>query len=118
MLVEDDNALRKLTREILEQAGYKVLEAPDPVSAKELSAATPGSIDLLLTDVVMPKGSGHQLAQDVERSRPRVKVLLMSGHTGESLKNSWRQANTNLAVVEKPFSRSSLLTAVRSALRT
>jgi nitrogen-specific signal transduction histidine kinase/CheY-like chemotaxis protein len=116
LLVEDDKAFRKLTRKILEHAGYSVLEAPDPVAARDVIGALRSNIDLLLTDVVMPKGNGRQLAEELRQVQPGIKVLFMSGHTGELLKNSREHANAKLVVISKPFSRGSLLAAVRRVL--
>lgn len=114
LLVEDDEPLRKLTRSLLEANGYKVLEAENGPRAI-LIAEQSTTIDLLLTDVVMPGTSGSELTAKVKLSHPDLKVLFISGYSGELIAHHGvLEKGTNL--LQKPFTRSSLLTNVRSVL--
>lgn len=114
LLVEDDNIMRRLTRQMLEEHGYTVLEAADGKSALEQVQASQG-IELVLTDVVMRGMSGPELVKHLRHSHPRMKSLFMSGYTGELIAEHDLAAGGRL--LEKPFTRSSLLTAVDAALR-
>jgi two-component system, cell cycle sensor histidine kinase and response regulator CckA len=84
LVVEDEERVRVLTCMILRKFGYQVLEAPSGADALTLSEHHPGPIDLLLTDVVMPRMSGPQLAERLVAARPTIKVLYMSGYIGGS----------------------------------
>ncbi len=85
LLVEDEDAVRRLAQSGLKNSGYTVLEAGDGAKALELAAAHPGRIDLLITDVVMPGMSGPLLAEQLRAARPNLKVLFLSGYTGEAV---------------------------------
>jgi CheY-like chemotaxis protein len=80
LLVEDEQALRELVRDLLRARGYPVLEAGDGVEALEV-ARRYGRIDLLLTDVIMPRMGGPELAKRLVDVQPNIKVLYMSGYT-------------------------------------
>jgi PAS domain S-box-containing protein len=115
LVVEDEDALREVTRRILAAAGYEVIVAADGPRALEAATAHEGPIDLLLTDVIMPLMPGPQLAERVQRTLPSVRVLFMSGFaqpildSGEHLKNG-------VQLVEKPFSGRTLLAKVDEVL--
>lgn len=79
LLVDDDPAVRRATRRLLERGGFVVLEADTPAQALALARAHVGPIDLLLTDVMMPGLNGNQLAFHLVEERPGVRVLFMSG---------------------------------------
>ena len=79
-MVEDEEEVRSLTRDVLEMHGYAVLEALDPDDALRLGGSHPGPIDLLITDVVMPRMSGPDLARRLRAGRPTLRVLCMSGY--------------------------------------
>ncbi len=115
LLVEDDPLLRRLTKHMLEDQGYTVIEAENGSAALEKSASHKGSLDLVLTDVVMPVVSGPQLILQLVESRPESKFLYMSGYTGELVTE--QGADSNIALLEKPFTRASLLRAVQRALQ-
>jgi len=115
LLVEDDNPLREMIRELLEDAGYEVLEAAEPEQALSLSASHTGHIDLLLTDVVQPKMSGREVAQHIRAARPDVRVLYMSGYTPETI-GQHGAMEANAPFLEKPFSGTGLLSKVRETL--
>jgi hypothetical protein len=110
LLVEDQAPLRRLTRRILEDHGYRVFDTGEPEMA--LHVAESSAFDLLLTDVVMPQMTGPELARDVRRYAPDVPVLFMSGFAGHS-------ALTDLAgapMLGKPFTPTMLITKVRDLL--
>jgi len=98
--------MRRLTRELLEQQGYQVLDAGDGQAALEL--ASQNKIDLLLTDVVMRGLSGPQLAESIRKNHPQIKVVFMSGYTGELIEEH-ETLHGEITLLEKPFTRSALL---------
>src|SRR2546421_4415742 len=85
LLADDELIVRSLARSVLVRAGYKVLDATDGEHALEVSRGYPGSIDVLLTDVKMPKMSGLELSAQVTEERPGIKILFMSGKTSGDL---------------------------------
>ena len=115
LLVEDDEIMRGLTRQLLQEHGYTVVEADDGKSALEWLASHPGSIDLLLTDVVMRHMSGPELAERLSASHPGLKVVYMSGYTGELMANR-EVLKPGVALLEKPFSRTALLNTIHTTL--
>jgi two-component system cell cycle sensor histidine kinase/response regulator CckA len=115
LLVEDEASLRELVATLLEDAGYRVLKAESGPSALALAQATPGRIDLLLTDVIMPGMSGVELCTHMLKMRPGIRLLCMSGYTGEQL-SPYGQFESENTFLQKPFSNSALLKKVRSAL--
>jgi two-component system cell cycle sensor histidine kinase/response regulator CckA len=115
LLVEDSDSLRELGREILEEHGYKVIEASSGTAALEALARHAGSLDLILTDLVMSGMSGRELADQVTRMRPGTKVLFMSGYTDDALGHHG-VLDAGTAFVEKPFTIDGLLRKVRDVL--
>jgi PAS domain S-box-containing protein len=115
LLVEDDRAVRDLLRLMLEGAGYSVLHTGDVDDAIARCRNHAGTIHLLLTDVVMPKMSGPQLADAVSALRPGLKVLYMSGYTDEAILHHG-VVDPALEFLEKPIRKSVLLDRVRSTL--
>jgi len=115
LLAEDDSIMRRLTRKMLEQHGYKVLEAADGKTALDLLGADHATVDLLLTDVVMKGMSGPELVLRVIDNRPQMKVVYMSGYTGELVAN--QGVDGAIRLLEKPFTRGSLLKTLDIALR-
>ncbi len=113
LLCEDESDLRELTREVLEEFGYHVLEAADGRHALEVSAGHTGPIHLLLTDVVMPRMNGSDLAAQLTRERP-LRVLYMSGYTETSVVR--RGDVPGAAFLQKPFSPTVLARTVREVL--
>ena len=85
LFVEDEESVRELVSEYLKARGYHVLEAPDGITALEMADAYSGSIQLLITDVVMPKMSGRELAAKIATRRDQLKVLYISGYTDDSI---------------------------------
>ena len=112
LLVEDEESLRKLTRNMLESLGFKVLEAANGTEALEITSRYTGRIELLLTDVVMPGINGHVLAEQMAVMHPELATVFMSGYTdfGHGLSPS------EVNFLQKPFSRASLLRKVNEAL--
>ncbi|HUO25790.1 MAG TPA: PAS domain S-box protein [Candidatus Aquilonibacter sp.] len=116
LLVEDDNIMRRLTRQMLEEHGYAVIEAADGKSALQQVQDNPAGVDLVLTDVVMRGMSGPELVKRLTDTHPRTKALYMSGYTGELI-SEHELAGGNRSLLEKPFTRAALLKAVDEALR-
>jgi PAS domain S-box-containing protein len=114
LLAEDEDALRFLTRNMLQRFGYKVLEARNAAEACQISSEHRGSIDLLLTDIVMPGLNGHELANELIDKRPMLKVLYMSGHTGQGIGEAILPLGSHF--LPKPFSREHLAAKIREAL--
>ena len=106
LLVEDDEIMLSLTRKLLEQNGYLVLETRDGKSAIDVMEAHHGTIDVLLTDVVMRGMSGPELVAKVIASHPETKVVYMSGYTGELIAQHDRMQG--IPLLEKPFTRTAL----------
>ncbi len=115
LLVEDELSLRKLSRHLLELCGYQVLEAETGDEALKISQETQQQIDLLLTDVVMPGISGRILADRLIAHRPGIRVLFMSGYTGQMVGQHGVLAEGSL-FLPKPFTRDTLAAKVREAL--
>jgi two-component system cell cycle sensor histidine kinase/response regulator CckA len=115
LVVEDERSLRKLTRKTLSDAGHKVFEAADAAEALEISRKTKGSIDLLLTDVIMPGMSGKKLADVLVAERPGIGVLYMSGYTdGQIATQGILEQGTT--ILRKPFTRDELMRQVENVL--
>ncbi len=115
LLVEDEEMVRDLVRIVLQNAGYIVLEAPHGKAALSLSAQHQGPIDLLITDVVMPRMSGRELAEQLKALRPPMKVLFMSGYTDDAVVQHGLLA-ADVEFLPKPFSPSLLASKVREVL--
>jgi PAS domain S-box-containing protein len=115
LLVEDADALRKLTHMLLEQHGYRVLVAANGAAALQLVEEKPESINLLLTDVIMPGLNGRALAERLLLRQPGLKVLYMSGYTDDAIvDHGVLGAGTHL--LHKPFSEDNLIHKVREVL--
>jgi len=115
LLVEDETALRELTRGLLEAAGYTVLEATNVEDAIRLAESAHCKIDLLLTDVVMPGMDGHELSKRLTSNCPSLKVLYMSGYTDDVIVHKG-VLNRGTTLLQKPFGRAGLLGKVREVL--
>ena len=115
LLVEDDEIMLGLTRKLLEENGYRVLEAKDGKAAMEAMKSHPGPIDLVLTDVVMRGMSGPELVNELTATHPAIKFVFMSGYTGELIAQH-KQINWDIPLLEKPFTRAALLKALDAAL--
>jgi two-component system cell cycle sensor histidine kinase/response regulator CckA len=115
LVAEDMPTVRSVTRNMLERQGYTVLEAPDGEAALRLAAEYPGAIDLLLTDVVMPRSGGRQLADRLVQVRPDVRVLYMSGYADDAIVHHGI-LEAGIAYLQKPFTLETLARKVRDTL--
>jgi PAS domain S-box-containing protein len=115
LLVEDDDIMRSLTRKLLEEHGYTVVEADDGKTALEWVESHSTPIDLLLTDVMMRRMSGPELVERLMSARPALKVVYMSGYTGELMANR-DVLKPGVTLLEKPFSRTTLLNTIHAKL--
>jgi signal transduction histidine kinase len=114
LLVEDDDSVRKFSKRTLRSSGYAVLEARDGVDALRVAEEHAEPIHLLLTDLVMPRMGGRELTEILTRTRPEMRVLLMSGYTDETSMHSPTEPHHTL--LHKPFSPSLLSKKVRELL--
>jgi PAS domain S-box-containing protein len=115
LLAEDEPAVRQLARKFLGTRGYHVLEAANGPEALRLSREYKGRIDLLLTDVIMPRMSGRELAFQLAGERPEMKVLYVSGHTEDAIVPHG-VLGEGVAFLQKPFTQEALAARVRSVL--
>jgi CheY-like chemotaxis protein len=115
LIVEDDEIMRGLTRQLLQEHGYTVVEADDGKSALEWAESHPDQVDLLLTDVVMRRMSGPELGKRLPVSHPTLKVVYMSGYTGELIAEQ-DILGRGITLLEKPFSRTTLLNSIHATL--
>ena len=115
LLVEDEESVRQLIRETLESRGYHVLEAENGNTALALAASRAENIHLVITDVVMPGLSGHELVQQLLSVRPNTKVLYLSGHAEEAVASPL-PVQTPKAFLQKPFTLQNLSRKVREVL--
>lgn len=115
LLVEDEEALRAMAEETLKGAGYSVLQAENGEEALRVSVNFNQKIDLVLTDVVMPKMNGRKLAEEVVKIHPEVKVLFMSGYTDDAIIHHG-VLDQNTEFIAKPFKPTALLHKIRLVL--
>jgi CheY-like chemotaxis protein len=116
LIVEDEEEVRALACEFLSSAGYSVLTANDGVEALEVYDRLGSSIQLLLTDVVMPKMRGTELAQKLKARHPNLKVVYMSGYLEKDASSGQIFEKEN--VLQKPFSRDSLICKINEAFQS
>jgi PAS domain S-box-containing protein len=115
LLVEDDDAVRSISRRILTQHGYSVIEAGNGVEGLRLVGLATEPIDLVLTDMVMPEMNGKELSRQLRQQYPEVRILFMSGYTEDAaLNQSFLEPGT--AFIEKPFEPAALANKVRQVL--
>ena len=117
LFAEDDHGIRMLGARALSRRGYLVLPARDAAEARRIAASHSGRIDLLLTDVVMPGLTGHQLAEELRRTRPRLKVLYTSGYA-EDPKTLLELEKEDVAFIQKPYAPLALAQKVRELLES
>ena len=117
LLVEDEENLRRLARQYLENQGYNVIDAPDGATAIQISQEHKGPIHLLLTDVIMPGMTGRELANQVSPTRPEMRVLYMSGYTENHIGHNGT-LDQGITLLQKPFTLPSLKAKVREMLDT
>jgi PAS domain S-box-containing protein len=117
LFVEDEDAVRATAREVLESSGYHVIEARDGVEALELASQHPGEIQLLVSDVVMPRMGGGELAQKLTAARPGVRVLYISGYPDDALVRHGVVEHGSM-LLQKPFALADFVRKVREVLDT
>ena len=115
LLVEDEEIVRSLVREMLETSGYRVLEAPHGAAAIALAEEYGESIDALLSDVVMPGLSGQELAARLSEIRPGLRIVFTSGYTEDAIANHG-VLSPGTAFLEKPFTAAQLAQKLRDVL--
>jgi CheY-like chemotaxis protein len=112
LVAEDEVVVRNIVCMLLQHEGYEVLSAADGEEALQLAREYHGAIDLLLTDIRMPRMDGVQLAQQVVLERPGIRVLLMSGKLSDEI----RERNVRLPFLRKPFVPSVFRKRIREVL--
>jgi nitrogen-specific signal transduction histidine kinase/CheY-like chemotaxis protein len=115
LVVEDDESLRKMTVTLLESAGYKVLDTGTAESAVRIAQSAKEPLHLLLTDVLLPDLNGVELSALLKKSRTDLRVLLISGYTGDLIAQ-YKAMDPDAKLIEKPFTRRGLLTAIYDVL--
>ena len=115
LLVEDEDAIRRLGIRLLEKMGYRVLSASAPSEAIHLVEQEANKIDLLLTDVVMPEMNGRDLANRLQEIDPNIKVLFMSGYTNNVIVHRG-VLDDGINFISKPFSQKELAVKVHEVL--
>ena len=114
LVVDDEESVRLLVRKLLESDGFVVLEAADGEEALRVAELHAGKIRVLLTDVLMPGRSGPEVARLLQHRQPGLRVVFMSGFKGETDLDEALE-DQRAFFVQKPFSRITLLTAVRAS---
>jgi two-component system cell cycle sensor histidine kinase/response regulator CckA len=115
VLVEDEEGLRSLIREVLEDGGYRVIDAGTPEEGLAAAQEAAGRVDLLMTDVILPQMRGNELAARVRAACPGVRVLFMSGYTDEAV-GQHVVLDSGAHFLQKPFALAALLAKVRAVL--
>jgi two-component system cell cycle sensor histidine kinase/response regulator CckA len=113
LVAEDDDMVRQLSCQLLRHSGYAVLEAANAGEALLINEEHQGEIHLLLSDVVMPRVNGVELAARIKRLRPSIRVAFMSGYNGDTATAS---ALAQAVLIPKPFAPQELLTRLRELL--
>jgi two-component system, cell cycle sensor histidine kinase and response regulator CckA len=115
LIVEDDAAVRSLVRHVFLSNGYTVLDAPGPAEALEIFEQNREDISLVVTDLVMPGGSGLDLSEKLLTSRPGTKVICMTGYS-EQLAGDWSRLGSGAAFIQKPFTVAGIARKARELL--
>ena len=115
LLVEDENAVREFVKQVLDEQGYRVIEATRGDEALDLADAISDEIDALITDVIMPGMGGRQLADKLLQSRPDLRVLYLSGYS-DDIVSKHGVLDPGTAFLQKPFNRDSLTRKLRQVL--
>jgi len=115
LLVEDEQSVRDLARSVLERSGYTVLVAGDGEEALRLSQGHSGDIQLMITDAIMPGMRGRELGEVMQKLRPRIKVLFISGYTDDAAIHQGVLGN-GIHFLQKPFTPDTLSSKVRTVL--
>jgi two-component system, cell cycle sensor histidine kinase and response regulator CckA len=112
LVVDDDDSLRAMMAEHLRDLGFTVLEAADPVAALGIVGDASQTVDLVVTDLVMPKMSGPHFVERLRELRPKVRILRVSGYP----RQHHPRLSADVPFLQKPFTLEALETAVRAAL--
>jgi CheY-like chemotaxis protein len=115
LLVEDEEAVRRLARRVLEGVGYRVLEASSGREALRLVKQWDGPLDLMVTDVIMPGMSGQELSTRLREQRPWLRILYVSGYTDDAILQHG-DLLPNTSFLQKPFTPGSLTQRVREVM--
>jgi PAS domain S-box-containing protein len=115
LLVEDESPTRDAVHRTLARAGYKILEASNGVEAMDVASSHNGTIDLVLTDTMMPEMGGVELAHLLTETRPDIRIVMMSGYTEDVISLAARRSD--LHFIEKPFTRADLMAVLQAALK-
>lgn len=116
LVVEDELAVRMVVRRVLEREGYRVLAAGTPREALRLAAEVEGELSLVLSDVVLPDLTGAELGRALQRMRPGLAILYMSGYPIEEIEARLGDA-ASAGIMTKPFTPDSLVSAIRRVLQ-
>lgn len=117
LVVDDEETVRTLAARMLERCGFKVLLANDGSSAIHLLSAHSNEITAVLLDLTMPHMDGHEAITEIRKLAPRIPVVLTSGYSEQDLSRRFREF-TNIAFLEKPYTRAALITTFRKLLHT
>jgi PAS domain S-box-containing protein len=117
LLVEDEEAILKMGKRMLESLGYRVLDAASPLVAMEKAKQHPGDLHLLMTDVVMPEMNGRDLSNQLRKRHPGIETLFMSGYTANVIAHRG-VLDAGVHFIQKPFSKRDLALKVRSVLES
>jgi CheY-like chemotaxis protein len=115
LVVEDNAPLRRLNEQILQRYGYQVLVAADGAQAQQICAEYPAPIHLVLMDVIMPGDSGPMVGEWISHTRPKTKIMYMSGYAGDAI-GRHDVLDPDIVFLQKPFNATQLARAVREAL--
>ena len=115
LLVEDQSDVLEIVRQLLKTLGYRVLTAADGGAARAALGSEPGSVDLMITDVVMPGINGRALYEELKRTRPALKVIYMSGYPADVI-STHGVLDSGMTLIRKPFSIQELSAKVRQVL--
>jgi PAS domain S-box-containing protein len=116
LLAEDQDSIRDMLHEFLESKGYKVLPAQNGRDAMDIAEHYPGSIDVLVTDVIMPQIRGLQLAKRVTELHPYIPVIFMSGYSEDALMENRLLSERSMTLIQKPFDPEELAQKIRESL--
>ena len=118
LLVDDESSQRAMMRDILENAGYTVLEAKDYPDALVIHANRTGRVDIVLTDIALPGKDGCQLVKNLIETDPHLSAVFVSGLTGAELCRFYGLATSDVHFLAKPFAAAELLSRIRKVLKT
>lgn len=116
LVVDDEDTVRSLVRTMLWRAGFTVLEAPGAEEALLVASEHTGSIDLLLSDILMPGTNGYALADALTAAHPESRVLLMSGYRDKVLSESTGRGSSHAPLLRKPFTQYALVSKIEELL--